>query len=108
MKNILQTTTLLSVAAIVATIAIATIGGLVASPLLLAIPFATFIGGLVLSTFRIDYTPTMRRYEPDAVKPILLPADEAFAIASPSPVSDQTPVNWTARHRRTRRSIARV
>ena len=108
MKNILHTTTCLSVAVLAATIASATIGGLVASPLLLTIPFATFITGLVLSTFRADYTPSRRRYEPNSVKPLLLPADDVFDMTAATPVSNETPVSWTARHRRTRRSIARV
>ncbi|WP_221028831.1 hypothetical protein [Actomonas aquatica] len=108
MKNLLNYTTLLSVAALVATATFEVAGGTVSSPLPYAVPFATFVFGLLVSTFREDYSAASRGYEPRRAKAILLPADEVFTAAKPSAVTAETPVSWTARHRRTRRAVARA
>ncbi len=107
MKNILNYITLLSVAALVSTAVFELAGGTVSTPVPYAVPFALFVSGLVLSTFRVDYGRSDRRFEPRRVRPILLPADEVFAADGSARVSATAPVSWTVRHRRVRREVAR-
>ncbi len=107
MKNFLNYTTLLSVAALTSTAAFELFGGTVSSPLPYALSFGVFVTGLVLSTFREDYANERRNYEPRLAKPVLLPADEAFAPVRSRRIAKETPVSWTSRHRRLHREAVR-
>lgn len=107
MKTILNSLVLLSVVGLTAAAALESFGLNLAGSIAYALPFGTFIIGLLLLTFMQDYDVARRAFEPRRQRRLLmLPASEAFAGVGGA--ARPRVLRWNANVKTTRRVSAIV
>ena len=113
MKSIFTYTTLLSIVGLTVAVAAEATALAPISSLSFEVPFSLFVISAALMLVKADYSRHGDRMLPaSTAKPVLLPANEAFAAAPVQTrrrtrVAFQPSTTWSARHRRIRRQLAR-